>query len=201
MTRKAARRAAAGVKATAVRGAQADPTARGADWQGATVTAVGTDGTVTVATVSGTVPSVRLVDTAVGVGDDVIISRNGAGNWICLGARMRAADYTAWTAIAIAGSSVLSRQVEARIVTIAGTRYLQMRGSVNKSLTGDTAIATLPANMRPPVTVTFPIAKTNSAGNSTVRAEITTAGVLTVYFPTGGSSITWMSFEGVNVSY
>lgn len=200
MTRKAARRVAAGVKSTAVRGAQADPTARGADWQGASVTAIGTDGTITVATVSGTVPSVRLVDTAVGVGDDVIISRNGMGNWVCFGARMRAADYTAWTTVTIANSSPLNRQVEARIVTIAGTRCLQMRGAVNKTLTADAAIATLPTNMRPPVTVTFPVAKTNAAGDSVVRAEINTVGALTIYFPTG-SSITWVSFEGVLVSY
>jgi len=57
----------------------------GADWQLATVSATGT-GTVSVTVPTGTITPVRrLASYTPTIGDVVAISRNGAGNWLCLG--------------------------------------------------------------------------------------------------------------------
>lgn len=60
----------------------ADPTVRGADWRTGTVTAVPGDGTVEVGTVRA-----RCLDSysTPTVGDQVVISQSGTGNWIALG--------------------------------------------------------------------------------------------------------------------
>lgn len=60
----------------------ADPAVRGADWRTGTVTAVPGDGTVAVGTVRA-----RCIDSysAPAVGDQVVISQSGAGNWIAFG--------------------------------------------------------------------------------------------------------------------
>jgi hypothetical protein len=67
------------VKTTARSTAQADPVARGADWQGATVATVNDDGTIV--TTDG-IPARRMESyPSPAVGDLIHVSRSGAGNW------------------------------------------------------------------------------------------------------------------------
>ncbi|MDQ0791955.1 hypothetical protein [Streptomyces sp. B1I3] len=73
--------AAALVTAAQTAGA-ADPSVRGSDWRTGTVTAVPGDGTVAVGVIQA-----RCLDSYSGpaVGDQVVISQSGAGNWVALG--------------------------------------------------------------------------------------------------------------------
>lgn len=66
----------------AVRGARADSKVRGADWQTAIVTAVGSDGTVT----CGTIVARRLDSyPSPVVGDQIFLTNSGSGNWVAVG--------------------------------------------------------------------------------------------------------------------
>jgi len=94
MTSHAARRVARAAVRRSTLAAQAAPTVRGADWRTATVATVGADNTVT--TVDG-IPCRRMSTyTAPQVGDQVVISRSGAGNWLALGPLARTTDGV-WT--------------------------------------------------------------------------------------------------------
>lgn len=104
-----ARRAARALATAGKRKAAASPLVRGADWRTATVATVGTDNTIT--TADG-IPCRRMAayDHPV-VGDQIVISRSGAGNWRAEGRLMRATD-TEWASytptVANAGSAAWS---------------------------------------------------------------------------------------------
>ncbi|MGW4919568.1 hypothetical protein ACWEPO_25110 [Streptomyces albidoflavus] len=84
----AAQDLAAALQRQAVRKVTSAPTARGADWRMATVTAVDPAGTVTA---DGIVCRRLETYTAPAVGDLIIISQSGAGSWIALGRTASAA--------------------------------------------------------------------------------------------------------------
>lgn len=70
------------LKQQAKRAGEQATTVRGADWRLATVTTVGTDGTVT----AGGIRARRLKSyTTPAVGDVIVISESSSGNWIALG--------------------------------------------------------------------------------------------------------------------
>lgn len=70
------------LKRQSVRAGAEAPAVRGADWRLATVTTVGTDGTVT----AGGIKARRLKSyTTPAVGDVIVISQSSSGNWIALG--------------------------------------------------------------------------------------------------------------------
>lgn len=70
------------IRRQAVAAGVATPSVRGADWQTATVTAVGTDGTVTCGTIVA-----RRLETYQNplVGDRIVITQSGNGNWLACG--------------------------------------------------------------------------------------------------------------------
>ncbi|MFG7940951.1 hypothetical protein [Streptomyces cacaoi] len=73
------------IAATARRQGAVTPAVRGADWQVAKVTAVGSGATA--GTVDcGTIRARRLTTyTSPAVGDRIVISRNSTGNWVAVG--------------------------------------------------------------------------------------------------------------------
>jgi hypothetical protein len=87
---------AAGITLAARQAGATDPTVRRADWQTAVVTSVNTDGTVDIGNVRA-----RRLDTYVNpaVGDTVMVTQSGSGNWAALGrlAPSADADWTAYT--------------------------------------------------------------------------------------------------------
>lgn len=87
-------RLAASVRRAARRSAAAAPVVRGADWRLATVAVAGTDGTITC---SDGVRARRL-DSYLNptVGDLIVLTRSGNGNWVAAGRCATGAD-TAWT--------------------------------------------------------------------------------------------------------
>lgn len=106
MSSHTARRAARALASAGRRKAQASPLVRGADWRTATVATVGTDGTIT--TADG-IPCRRMAAYSHPVvGDQVVISRSGSGNWRAEGVLVGAADteWTSYTPAVTGGGSV-----------------------------------------------------------------------------------------------
>ncbi|MFI8520644.1 hypothetical protein ACIGEZ_22885 [Streptomyces sp. NPDC085481] len=87
---------------------------------------------------------------------------------------------------------------QVRLVTIAGTTFLQARGQITGSLTADTKIATLPAAFAPPTWYVRAAApRNNSQGINACRFEINPAGSVSVYGGNTGNPITWAQFDSV----
>jgi hypothetical protein len=86
---------------------------------------------------------------------------------------------------------------QVRLVTIAGTAFLQARGSVACNLTADQKVATLPAELRPTGLVRATAPRNNSQGINACRFEVNTAGSLTIYGGNSGNPITWVQFDSV----
>lgn len=123
-------------------------------WSGVlmgTVSAVNTDGTVTVTRGSDTYPSVRLLaSVAPSVGDSVEIMRT-MGGWVCLGV-LAAADPNAWIPLTLASGWT---QFSGNYPPFAGYRVtngvVHLRGVVqHASFSTAQTICTLPAAIRPP---------------------------------------------------
>lgn len=87
---------------------------------------------------------------------------------------------------------------QVRLVTIAGTTFLQARGQVTGTFTTDTRIGTLPAALaRPTWYVRATAPRNNSQGINACRFEINPAGSVTVYGGNTGNPITWVQFDSV----
>lgn len=87
---------------------------------------------------------------------------------------------------------------QVRLVTIAGTTFLQARGIVTGNFSADTKVATLPAAMaRPTSYIRATAPRNNSQGINACRFEVNTAGSVTVYGANTGNPITWVQFDSV----
>ncbi|MEU9144996.1 hypothetical protein [Streptomyces sp. NPDC048349] len=86
---------------------------------------------------------------------------------------------------------------QVRLITIAGTVFLQARGSVTCNLAVDSKIATLPAGLRPTALVRATAPRNNSQGINACRFEANTAGSVTIYGGNSGNPITWVQFDSV----
>ncbi|MFJ7998931.1 hypothetical protein ACIQ7D_17545 [Streptomyces sp. NPDC096310] len=127
----------------------ADPQVRGADWRTGTVTSVNVDGTVTI----GAIRARRIPDAYPSpvVGDWIVISQSGTGNWIAHGRLASAtASNGAWAGLGFGtGYSAASGYQAPQYRVIGDTVHL--RGSFTKSSTlgyGD-VLTTLPVGARP----------------------------------------------------
>ncbi|GGY51865.1 hypothetical protein [Streptomyces omiyaensis] len=71
--------------------------------------------------------------------------------------------------------------LQARIVRIAGTQFLQLRGVALTEFTEDTYLGTLPAAVRPPRLTRGIAARNNHEGISAIRVEVGTDGRLKAF--------------------
>lgn len=134
------------LKQQAKRAGERAPSVRGADWRQATVTAVNTDGTVD----ADGIPSIRRLQafTDPAVGDTIVISQSGAGNWLALG--RLATSVGEWTALPFASGFSAAPTYQVPQYRIVG-RTVHIRGSFTKSSTlvsGD-VFTTVPTAIRP----------------------------------------------------
>jgi hypothetical protein len=154
------------------------PAVRGSDWQQATVTAVNTDGTVD----AGGIPSIRRMATyqAPAVGDLIIISQNGSGNWRAAG-RMVPSAGDAWVTPTLTSpwisypgggnyQGARYKKLADGMVVIEG-----LIASNGVSVSGVSNIFTLPAGYRPTATLVF---ATINTGNAVRQLEIVETGVV-----------------------
>ncbi|MFD9794959.1 hypothetical protein ACFWXK_28880 [Streptomyces sp. NPDC059070] len=87
---------------------------------------------------------------------------------------------------------------QVRLVTIAGTAFLQARGAITCNMTADTKIAALPAAMaRPTWYVRATAPRNNSQGINSCRFEVNSSGSVTIYGANTGNAITWVQFDSV----
>ncbi|MFK0259431.1 hypothetical protein [Streptomyces sp. NPDC090445] len=87
---------------------------------------------------------------------------------------------------------------QVRLITIAGTAFLQARGQITGNFTADTRIGTLPAALtRPTWYVRATAARNNSQGINACRLDINPAGAVTVFGGNTGNAITWVQFDNV----
>lgn len=138
---------AQGIAGAARQAGQDDPAVRGSDWQTGIITAVNTDGTVDIGSIRA-----RRVQTYTNpaVGDQIVISQSGNGNWIALG---RVATTTrAWTAFTLSsGWTALSAYYNPPSYRIwqDGTASLCGLAQMSGTLASGTTVATLPAEAIP----------------------------------------------------
>lgn len=185
------------VLAEANRQAAADPAVRRADFRYDVVTAVNTDGTVSV----GDVRARRYTAyTAPAVGDQVVLLQSGNRNWIALGRLAPATDTGTWTTLTLAagfahpGHGYLPGWMkEGKRVWLRGRA-----GVTSGSITNGATIATLPTNIRPAGNLEFGWAAPRgqiSTAPSVTRAEIAPGGILRIY--EAFNLPAWISLDGV----
>lgn len=145
---------AAAVERKVARTGQSTPAVRGSDWHLATVTAVNADGTVD----ADGIPGIRRQAGYEGplVGDLIRITRSGTGNWAAAG-RLVPAGGDAWTAPTLTspwanfGSGYQAARY--RLYANGDVGIEGVVGTGATSVTGTSALFTLPAGYRPVDTV------------------------------------------------
>ncbi|MFI1172396.1 hypothetical protein [Streptomyces melanogenes] len=102
-----------------------------------------------------------------------------------------------WTAITLAAgvSAGADTPAQARVVSIAGTEFLQLRGVLTCNFTGDSQLGTLPAAIRPPKTTRGVCPRNNHLGVNATRVEADTAGRVMVYGPQTTDPVTWIQLD------
>ena len=166
------------VRAAAVRAGTEEPAVRGADWQTAAVTAVGSDGTVTAAGIIAR-RSRNYADPA--IGDLIVLTNSGNGNWAAL-CKMAPSDGSdAWLAPSLTApwinyvgaggyTNARYRRYADGDVALEGVIF-----SNGTSVSGTTSVFTLPAGFRPPTIEVFTVLTT---GNAVRQMEVTAAGLV-----------------------
>ncbi|MEV6951118.1 hypothetical protein [Streptomyces sp. NPDC051183] len=84
---------------------------------------------------------------------------------------------------------------QVRLITIAGTVFLQARGAVTCNLTADTKIGTLPNGLVPTWYVRAAVPRNNSQGINACRLEVKPSGSVSVYGGNEGNPITWVQLD------
>ncbi|MEV4946874.1 hypothetical protein [Streptomyces sp. NPDC053755] len=82
-----------------------------------------------------------------------------------------------------------------RVVNIAGTEFLQMRGGFTCAFTADAVIGTMPTTITVPKVVRAVCPRNNSAGINSCRVEVHTTGRITVFGGTAANDITWVTLD------
>lgn len=145
---------AAAVERKMIRAGQATPAVRGSDWHLATVTAVNADGTVD----ADGIEDIRRQSTYEGalIGDLIRISRSSTGNWVALG-RLAPTTDDAWAAPSLTapwanfGSGYQAARY--RLYASGDVGIEGVVGTGATSVSGTSALFTLPAGYRPVDTV------------------------------------------------
>ncbi|MFB7405710.1 hypothetical protein ACFCZ2_00870 [Streptomyces sp. NPDC056202] len=109
-----------------------------------------------------------------------------------------------WEDLALeAGVSPGAERPRGRLIALAGTTYLQLRGTVTCSpgLTADSRIGTLPHRLRATRLTRQNVPRNNNTGRCVCRIETDVTGALRVYGATSDNAITWIDFDGVSVAW
>lgn len=194
---------AAALRRQAAQVGKTTPAVRGSDWYRAVVATVGTDGTVT--TTDGIVALRDEAYQAPAVGDIIRVTVSSAGAAVALGRYAGAtASNGVWTDIPLLAGfttpSGIFGPAQYRIVTVAGSVRVEMRGSVacSPSVTTQTAFSSaLPAAARPAYARTWAVRRQISSDTKGVTAvEVSTGGVLQVHGLTTVNATTWFGLDG-----
>ncbi|MFI6416702.1 hypothetical protein ACIBG6_04595 [Streptomyces sp. NPDC050842] len=102
-----------------------------------------------------------------------------------------------WTAIALESTveNEAGAPAQARVIRLAGTEYLQLRGTVTCAFTADGRLGMLPATIRPPKLTRGVCPRNNSQGINAIRIEANTAGAVNVFGPQATNKVTWIQLD------
>ncbi|MFF5504006.1 hypothetical protein [Streptomyces roseolus] len=102
-----------------------------------------------------------------------------------------------WTAITPAAGITpdAAAPLQARVIRLAGTEFLQLRGTLSCNLTADATLGTLPATIVPPKLTRGVVPRNNSLGINAIRVEANTARALKVYGPQSSNPVTWIQLD------
>lgn len=192
----------AALRRQAVRAGTTTPTVRGSDWYRAVVATVGTDGTVT--TTDGIIALRDEAYQAPVVGDIIRVTVSSAGSAVALG---RYAGSTAsngeWTNIPLLAGFTTPYAIfgpaQYRIITVAGSGRVELRGSVgcSSAVTTQTAFSSaLPVAARPAYVRTWAVRRQETSDTKGVTgAEVSTAGVLQIHGLVPPNTTTWFALD------
>ncbi|MEU2656336.1 hypothetical protein ABZ615_13535 [Streptomyces sp. NPDC007325] len=102
-----------------------------------------------------------------------------------------------WTAVTPAAGITpdAAAPLQARVIRLAGTEFLQFRGTVTCNLTADATLGTLPATIVPPKLTRGVVPRNNSQGINAIRVEANTAGAVKIYGPQASNPVTWIQLD------
>ncbi|MCX5612562.1 MULTISPECIES: hypothetical protein [unclassified Streptomyces] len=102
-----------------------------------------------------------------------------------------------WSNIALAAgvTAAAGEPPQARVVSIAGTEYLQLRGRISCDFATDSQLGNLPAAIQPPKMVRGVCPRNNNLGINSTRVEADTAGRVMVYGPQATNKVTWVQLD------
>lgn len=189
MTSQAARRAAAAIVRTVPRKIAAHPKARGADWRTATVASVNAAaGTVT--TTDG-IPC-RCLETYLvpTVGDQVVISQSGSGNWLAQGrlAPSHETDWATYTPTVTNGGSVTWTTRTGFWKRASGVVYVNVYLVVNAVGSGTGVVSvTMPTNVNRNFRQILPMHTESVGAGGNATSHI--GGGECLFLPTGTGSV------------
>ncbi|MCX5393860.1 hypothetical protein [Streptomyces sp. NBC_00094] len=84
---------------------------------------------------------------------------------------------------------------EARVIRLAGTEFLQLRGLITCAFVADDKIGTLPEPLRPPKLTRGVCPRNNSQGVNACRVEVNTAGAVNALGPQSTNKVTWIQLD------
>ncbi|WP_406290503.1 hypothetical protein [Embleya sp. NBC_00896] len=102
-----------------------------------------------------------------------------------------------WTTIKLApGVTVLDRNVpQARLLDIAGSTFLQLRGTVGCTFRQDQKLGDVNPALRPSAAVRGVAPRNNHSGVNACRVDVTETGLVVVYGGTNDSPVTWIQLD------
>jgi hypothetical protein len=121
-------------------GSLADPRVRGADWRTATVATVGTDGTIT--TADGVICRRMATYDHPVVGDQIVIHRSGAGNWLAAGRLVRSTDteWTTYTPAITNGGTAVASTADGWWKRVGGLVYVEVYLTIGTAGSGSSTV-------------------------------------------------------------
>ncbi|MGW6560255.1 hypothetical protein [Streptomyces hydrogenans] len=102
-----------------------------------------------------------------------------------------------WTAVTPAAGITpdAAAPLQARVIRLAGTEFLQLRGTLTCNLTADATLGTLPSTIVPPKLTRGVVPRNNNQGVNAIRVEANTARALKVYGPQSSNPVTWIQLD------
>lgn len=184
----------AALKAQAKRVGEETPSVRGSDWRLAVVTGVNSDGTVA----ADGIPAIRCMETYTlpAAGDVIIIEQNSSGNWLAWG--RTAQNSQAWTNLTLASGYQNPGHGWTASYLREGRRiYLRGRiGPTSGTIPDGDTILTLPAAIRPGVSVGWAVVRDATVVPATLRLDIVSStGVVRIYQSSNLPS--WIALDGI----
>lgn len=182
------------LKRQAVRAGAQAPAVRGSDWRLATVTAVGTNGTVD----ADGIPGIRCMEAyrLPAVGDVIVIDQSSSGNWLAWG---RTAAYNQdWTNLTLAtGYQNPGHGYTASYLREGRRIWLRGRiGPTSGTIADGATLLTLPAAIQIGVNASWAVTRDATVVPSTIRLEITNTGVVKTFQASNLPS--WVSLDGIS---